>query len=272
MMKKITPELIRSLSYTDFVGLINQWNVLPGAFTTLSEWKVFSNLNTNSNILEVACTTGFSSRELALMSGCRGVGFDISKNSIDNAIYNQKKYAPGIKIKYVQADGYKFKTREKFSHIIIGASLKFFPDPERMLEKCSSLLSDGGYILASPFYTTRAIPKQLIKKAQKIFGITPTLENYKEIMSAYKQFEVVYENRKNIVPETPKELEYYCKSTTDRACVALKVRNVKTREAIFNRLYAIKEMSNKLRPYQNYSVLVLRKRANIFPRRYTELF
>ena len=96
-MEKITLEKIKKMSYTDFVGLINQWNVLPGAFNTLSKWKIFSNLNKNSNILEIACTTGFSSRELAIMSKCSGKAFDISQNSINAAIENKKIYAPNIK-------------------------------------------------------------------------------------------------------------------------------------------------------------------------------
>ncbi|MEI7463409.1 MAG: hypothetical protein WCK03_03370 [Candidatus Taylorbacteria bacterium] len=53
-MKKelsITPEYIKGLSYTDFVGLINQWNVLPGSHVTLSKWAYFSGLNKNSRLL-----------------------------------------------------------------------------------------------------------------------------------------------------------------------------------------------------------------------------
>ena len=114
-MEKITSNDIKKMSYTDFVGFINQWNVLPGAFNTLSKWAAFSNLNEDSEILEIACTTGFSSRELALISNCRGKAFDISKRSIDAAIKNKQKYAPNIKIDYFVEDGYKFKTKEKFS-------------------------------------------------------------------------------------------------------------------------------------------------------------
>ncbi len=131
-MEKITAKAIQNMSYTDFVGFINQWNVLPGAFNTLSKWKVFSNLNEKSRILEIACTTGFSSRELAIMSDCTGKSFDISEKSVEAAIENKKKYAPSIDIDYSVEDGYRFKSEEKFTHIIIGASLKFFPKPEAL--------------------------------------------------------------------------------------------------------------------------------------------
>ena len=50
------------MPYIEFVGFINQWNVLPGAYVTLSKWARFSNLTKTSKILEIACTSGFSSK------------------------------------------------------------------------------------------------------------------------------------------------------------------------------------------------------------------
>jgi SAM-dependent methyltransferase len=271
-MKKITSEDIKKMSYTDFVGFINQWNVLPGAFSTLSKWRVFSNLNENSKILEVACTTGFSSRELALMSNCKGKAFDISEKSVEAAIENKKKYAPNIKINYFVEDGYKFKTKEKFTHVIVGASLKFFPKPEEMLRKCIEHLKEGGFILASPFYIKSPIPESLVLEFEKVFNIRPTTESYKEIMKMYKGLEIVYEERNDLIEETNEELEHYCNSTIERVCKEKRINSQELYDVIYKRLMDIKKMSNKLRPYQGYSILVLRYRKDVYPNRYVELF
>jgi SAM-dependent methyltransferase len=220
---EITPEYIKRISYTDFVGLINQWNVLPGSHVTLSKWAQFSGLNKKSRLLEVACTTGFSSRELALLSGCSGEGFDLSEKSVKMANYNKKKYTPDIDFSYVVADGYGYKTKDKFTHIVVGASLGFFPDPQRMLERCISMMEDGGYLLASPFYVTKPLPESLVKRAQKVFDITPTGVPYKEIMRLYNKLEIIFEEKDNLTQETDDELHYYCKSTIDRACDMLKI-------------------------------------------------
>src|SRR3989338_4324276 len=98
--QEITPEFIKQLSYTDFVGFANQWNVLPGSYSTLSKWAVHSRMDKSSRLLEVACTTGFSSRELSVLTGCNGEGFDLSKNSITMANYNKAQYAPNINFLY----------------------------------------------------------------------------------------------------------------------------------------------------------------------------
>ncbi len=273
-MKKteITLAQIKRMSYTDFVGLINQWNVLPGAYVTLSKWAQFSGLNKKSKLLEVACTTGFSSRELSLISGCSGEGFDISKNSVKMANYNKDKYATNIDFSFSVADGYGYKAKDKFTHIVVGASLGFFPDPSRMLERCISMLEDGGYLLASPFYGIKPMPKQVIKRAQDIFDITPTSTPYKEIMSLYNKLEIVFEERNELVRETEEEIHYYCKSTIDRACNMLKIKDEEIYNAMYNRLYNIKKATNDLRLYQMYSVLVLRYRKSVYPNRFVELF
>lgn len=272
MKDSITVDEIKKMSYTDFVGFINQWNVLPGAFNTLSKWKVFSNLNENCKLLEVACTTGFSSRELAIMSGCGGKAFDLSENSVLAAIENKKKYAPNIRIDYFVKNGYEFKSDEKYSHVVIGAALKFFPNPDEMLNICLDHLEDGGYILASPFYIKSPIPTSTVNKFHKVFGIYPTTESYKDILGMYKGLEILYEERNDIVLETEDELRHYCESTINRVCEEKKIDNSDMKKAMYDRLLEIKEMSNELRPYQGYSVLVLRYRKDISPNRYVELF
>jgi len=141
-----------------------------------------------------------------------------------------------------------------------------------MVSRCISMLEDGGYILAAPFYVVRTIPSNLIKRAQKVFGITPTNVSYKEIMQLYNKFEIIYEDRNELIQETKDELEYYCRSTVDRACEMRNIKNKKVYEAMFGRLFEVKEMSNDLRPYQRYSVLVLRFRKSVYPNRFVELF
>lgn len=272
MSNKISVEEISEMSYTGFVGFINQWNVLPGAYTTLSKWIHFADIDSDSIILEVACTTGFSSREIALLTGCSGKGFDLSEPSIDAARKNKEVYAPDVDLEYFVKDGYDFSTDEKFSHIILGASLGFFPNPEKMVNICVQHLEEEGLLLASPFYVTKDMPEDLIEEFVDVFDIQPTTKSYKEIMRHYRNFEILYEDRNKLVPETEEELDHYCNSTVDRICKEKSIDDVKVRKAIYDRLYRIKEMSNALRPYQQYSVLVLRYRKQVYPNRYVELF
>ena len=78
------------MSYTEFISFAHQWNIPPGSFVTLNEWLVFSHIDKSSRVLEIACTTGFSSREIARITGCESVGIDICPTSVDRAKFNKK--------------------------------------------------------------------------------------------------------------------------------------------------------------------------------------
>ncbi|BBH22581.1 hypothetical protein Back11_39260 [Paenibacillus baekrokdamisoli] len=268
----ITKKFIDELGYTDFVGFINQWNVLPGAFTTISKWINYGKVNSDSRLLQVASTTGFQLRETATLTNCSGIGFDLSPYAVESARYNKETFSPNSRIEYVQCDGYQFQSDEKFSHILIGGGLKFFPDPQKMMDRCIEFLHDGGYILASPFFVTSEVPDEVLDRAKSVFGIRPTTESYKEIMGMYNKFEIIYEDKNSIEPETIEEIKYYCNCSTAAAVQRLNIQDKNVSDAIFNRLYNIKMMSNELRKYQGYSVLVLRFRKSIYPNRWVELF
>ena len=264
---------ISEMSYTDFVGFINQWNVLPGAYNTLNKWGVFSRIDNKSRVLELACTSGFSLRELANMFNCSGVGIDISKESVQSAIFNKDMYNPNLNIEYSVDNGDSYENKEKFTHVVVGAALKFFPNPEHTIKRIvNNYLEDGGCLLVSPFYAVSDVPDSLFKECQRVFGIDITNTSYKDNMKLYKDFEIIYEDKNPLVKETEEELAHYCESTINRACEMRNISDQTTKQIMYERLMEIKKMSNALRDYQNYSTLVLRYRKNIFPNRYTELF
>lgn len=272
-MKNLSVRHIKELSYTSFLGLINQWNVPPGAYETINKWVTFSNMDKNSHVLEIATTTGFSLRESSVLSGCSGVGIDISEDSIKAAQLNKSKYLPDSKIEYTVDDAYKYLPDKPFSHVIIGAALRFFDEPEKVIEKCvKDFWKSEGYLLSCEFYIVEDIPQSLVDKAYEVFGIHITQVPYKEVMSVYEGLELIYEDRKKPIPETEEELQYYCKCTIDRVVQEKGIKDEEIYQALFDRLYLIKKTSNDLREYQNYNILVHRYRKNLFPNRYVELF
>lgn len=271
----LTPKIINSLSYPDFIGFINQWNTPPGAYSTVSKWALFSRMTKQANILDVGCSTGFSSRELAILTGCSGVGLDLSKKSIEMAKYNKKHYAPKIRVSYKSGDGYDFKSQRKFTHIIVGGNLKFFSDPYSMLNRCTDLLRDGGYILAASYYETNKMPHDLINKVHDSLGIPlQAFSNfsYKEMMKLYNGLEIIYEDKNELILETKEEIEYYCKSIIDRACDMHNIQDQEIYKTMHERLFAIRELINETRLYQKYCILVLRYRKSIYLNRFVPLF
>lgn len=273
--QNITPTFIRDLSYPDFVGFINQWNTPPGSYSTISKLAVFSDMDSSSRVLEVACTTGFSSREFAVKTGCSGTGFDRSEHSIRMANYNKENYAPDVRVSYEVADGYQFQAENKFTHIAVTGGLAFFPDPQRMLDRCIGMLEDGGHILATPYYQTGQLPDALVERMHAVLGIPMSAFadfSYKKVMQLYNKLEIVFEERNALTQETDEELAYYCESVIKRACRIHSIRDDGVYQAMHDRLLSIRKLINEGRPYQEYCVLVLRYRSSVYPDRFTALF
>lgn len=272
-MIDISVENILNMNYTEFISFVNQWNVPPGSISTVSEWAKFSDLNSNSKVLEIACTTGFTGRELARKTNCSVVGIDICKESIEMAKLNHEKYFPELKLKYQYSDANQYKPNELFSHIVMGAALGFFEDKEQIIEKIVSMLENEGYLLVSPYYlSSEKLPVELIRRAQDIIGIYPTNFDYYTAMDTYKNFEIVYENRKKIVIETEEQMKKYCTDIINRACSMYQISSKEIYDVMYKRMYDIKVVCNDLHRYHDYSILVLRYNKNIYPNRYIELF
>jgi SAM-dependent methyltransferase len=274
-MAVATSELIRKINdmtYTQFVGYIYQWNVPPGSLSTVNEWSVFGHVDSHAEVLEVACTTGFSGRELSRITGCSVVGIDICDSSISSASQSKSFYSPASNLKYIIGDACTFNFGQKFSHVIIGASLGFFQDQNGMLARLSTFFRESGYILASPYYGNENIPQPLIDECKKIIGITPTMCSYDTVRSLYETFEVAYESRKNIEIETVDQMKKYTFDTISNCCKLRRIESEEVFNALYSRLYAIKNVSNELHKHQRYSVLVLRYLESVYPNRFIELF
>jgi 2-polyprenyl-3-methyl-5-hydroxy-6-metoxy-1,4-benzoquinol methylase len=264
---------IEAMSYTDFVATVHQWNVPPGSLSTINEWAIFGRVTNKSKVLEVACTTGFSGRELAKLTGCSVYGVDISKLSVESARTAAKIYAPNYDLRYDCIDIYDIMKKNKYTHIILGAAIQFFANKGQLMDKLLNLLDDDGKILVSPYYLKDGeLPSDIITAAERVIGITPTNFGYDTAMAYYNRFEILYQSRKDIIPETASQMQQYATDTVDRCCEIEGIVDVALKAALYRRLLEIKVVCNRIHEYHAFSVMVLRYRRNIYPNRFVELF
>lgn len=264
-------KFMKSLNYVDFVGTVNQTNVPPGSLVTINEWLRNSDICPDSKILEIACSTGFNLRELTHRSGAGGIGIDISEPSILTARRNQK-LLNNLEVEYIHGDAYEYSFKTNFTHIVAGAALGFFDDKPKIIKRVVSLLLDRGHLLVSPFYVHSTIPEKLLMEAKKVLGIFPTQIEYKDVTKVYEGFSLIHESRKNIIPSSPDEIRHYCSSTIDRFSEENPEISGECIEVAYNRMLEIRNITNELRKYQSYSVMVFELDKNTYPRRFVEVF
>lgn len=271
-MKILNREAVFSLSYTDFVALVNQTNVPPGSYSTLTRWIKNSDIDETSRIVEFASTTGFSILNIAQRTGSTGLGIDISERSVERSKTNAKDMGLSGRISFEHYDATQYPLDNGFTHVIFGAALQFFPSPPDMLKHSLQAFKKEGKILVCPFYVERPVPDSILRDAESVFGITPTNAGYKDVVSIYEGLRIEYEDRLDIYMETEEELAHYCKSTIARLQNTVPTYSEEIIEACYDRLMGIKTMSNQLREYQKYCVMVLGYQSAEYPARYVELF
>lgn len=271
-MRPRTADEVWSVAYPDFVAMVNQTNVMPGAFATLSTWAIHSRMDARSTLLDVACTTGFTSRELARLTRCAAVGFDLSADAVALARYNHHTIDPALRLQYTQADGETFDPQRTFSHIAVGAGLGFFPDPPAMVARLTRLLDDGGYLLASPFWCDHPLPADVAALRREVFGITSPMETRAQARSLFRGLDVLHQEDHTITLETDAEIELYCLTTINRACAQAGIEQPDVRQAMIDRLQTVKRATNRMREHQRYSVRVLRLDRGTHPGRFVEAF
>jgi hypothetical protein len=70
-------------------------------------------------------------------------------------------------------------------------------------------------------------------------------------MSLYEGLEIIFEERRELIPETEEEINHYCESTIDRACEIRRISCQSTREAMLERLRHIPVPVQKVREKRN---------------------
>ena len=86
LTKELTKEKVRELNYVDFISLLKETNRPPGGKQTVQEWIKYANITSSSRVLEIGSNTGFTSLELARVTGCKVIGIDVNENAINEAI------------------------------------------------------------------------------------------------------------------------------------------------------------------------------------------
>lgn len=110
-------------------------NTPPGGNVTLEIWIKNSEINKESYLLDLACSTGFSSRNISLKAECRADGIDISPPSIESANALALKNGIGARVKFsvANAESNPFSDNT-FTHITAGCCFGFISSKETALK------------------------------------------------------------------------------------------------------------------------------------------
>ena len=162
------------LTYPDFVGAIGQENCPPGAMTTIRTWIDIGAIGADSHVLDLACSTGFSSRRLAKLAECSSEGLDLSAIAIQNGRVLAEKDGVADKTSYQVGDACQLPYQsDSFSHAVAGCCFGFIQNREQALREVARVLQPKGRLCIAYLAYRSEPPTELIDKVERCVGYRP---------------------------------------------------------------------------------------------------
>jgi len=257
---------IDELSYTDFVSLIKEENRPPGGKKTIREFLKNSFMDKNSKILEVGCTNGFTSLEIARLLNCKVWGVDLHKPSIDNA----KSRVKSEKVNFIVADALNLPFRDNFFNMVVCSNAtSFMKEKGKAIKEYFRVTKPWGFVATCPMYYIKRPPKELVKEVSNIIGIPIDVKTKEEWISLFKKngFEIYFMKNYLFDYSSKENINKLVQETVNKPSIGPLPKDV--RENIAFRWKRTLSVFNKNLSYVGYSVILLRKREEIEE---TELF
>lgn len=262
--KAITPEFLRSMSYPDFVALMKQDNTPPGSAYTVDYWIEHAGISNNSVLLDLACSTGYSSRYCFSKTSSSAEGIDISEIAISTA--REKAAAMGAqdKLRYQVSDACSLPfSDDTFTHILGGCNFAFIQERSKALAEVVRVLRPQGVICTSNFYYRKKPGQEIINSVYNAIGFRPdpdwTLKYWHDFF-AREDLELYHEKNHELSSQPLEELKENLLRYVSAENEFTRELDETTQNAFYERYLAIREPLNDQRDYQGVTIQLWRKK------------
>lgn len=158
--------------YLELVANSGQVNTPPGSYETVKEWIHQSFIGHDAQVLEVGCSTGFTTIEMARYAGASCVGLDVHSGSLATAKENTDPYVRD-RVKFVEGDAGRIPFEDHaFSHTIVGGHLPFVTAELRRshIAEAVRVTRPWGYLLTALYFYKEPPPELLIARFNREVG------------------------------------------------------------------------------------------------------
>ncbi|MBJ9324951.1 class I SAM-dependent methyltransferase [Citrobacter freundii] len=262
-IEKLTEEIILNMNYPDFVALMKQDNTPPGAEYTIDYWIKHGDINESSQLLDLACSTGFSSRECFKKKGSTAKGVDISDKAVIVANEKASKLKADRALKYIVADACNLPFEDaSFTHVLGGCNFAFIQNRTTALNEVHRCLKNMGVLCTSNFYYRDKIPEEIINDVYNAINFRPepfwTLEYWCNFYS--EKFTLVTEENHEMESQSEDELRNDIYDYVFNRNEFTKKLDKNIQKVIFERFLIIRRPLNAQRNYQGVTLQLWRKK------------
>lgn len=173
-----TADEIRDLDYSRFVGFVRERNRPSGGIRTVQEATMHARVGPASTVLEIGSNTGFTSVNIALLTGARVVGVDVNAASVREATAYAERMGVAELVEFRLGDGTSLDLPEAhFDAVWVSNVTSFVEDKSRLRDELLRVLAPGGTLIAVPIYYRREAPAELVAEVGRAIGTEITVNH-----------------------------------------------------------------------------------------------
>lgn len=254
-----TVEAIKHLNYPDFVAYIGQKNTPPGGLFTIRRWVEMAGIQSCSHLLDLACSTGFSSRNCVKLTGSTAEGIDISTKAVQIANEEATFEILDERLHYVAGDATKMPFADSsFTHILGGCNFAFIQDRNKALAECDRVLQPKGKLCIANFYYDKEPDIEILHLVKRAVGFRPEPYWTHEWWGAFftQKFTCIAEEHYDLPVVDEVKLEEQVQDFIYNHSETLKHKADDIKESCFNKLFEIRKVLNRHRRFQKSNISI----------------
>jgi SAM-dependent methyltransferase len=167
---------IDNLSYPDLVALLREENRPPGGARSVWALARAAGVHAASRVLEIGCTTGFTSMTLATLTGCKVNGIDTSVASVDEARRRAATLPPEYaqRIAFTEGDALDLPFADSsFDLVVCGGATSFIADQAAALKEFQRVLRPFGFVSVTNLCYVSPPPDKVTSALRDVLGFRP---------------------------------------------------------------------------------------------------
>ncbi|MEW1724582.1 class I SAM-dependent methyltransferase [Streptomyces sp. NPDC093109] len=165
------PEL--PLGYVDLISIVGETNRCPGGKRAISRLAHTMHIGAAHRVLDVGSNTGFTSIELASITGCRVDGVEINPGAVAEA----KRTATALPSRVAERIAFHHGDvrsmpwdEDTFDAVVCGGALGFINDRQSAFREIRRVLRPLGMVSITHLYYRRAPSRELSGRLAEILG------------------------------------------------------------------------------------------------------
>lgn len=254
---------VGTMDYSTFVGFMQERNRPSGGLATVQEAAVQARLAASSSVLEIGSNTGFTSVNLALLTGAQVVGIDVNADSVAEAGRLAKVHQLSERVEFRIADGRRLPFEDKtFDAVWVSNVLSFVAEKADMLSDAVRVLKPGGTLIVVPIYYRDTPPQQIVDKVSDAIGTTVDVlskSDWRTFVEREEELELYYQSDHAYLLRSAADIDAYCDVLMEKEHLRALPDDVAGQ--VRDRVRYFMSLFNENLHYAGFSVLLYQRRA-----------